>query len=146
MSNKKYFCMMLFLGALILQIQPGFSLVIHPDTVNAKSSNKIAVAAVGDNINSEISRNAGRALYYLIFDENGVYQKAIKNTARNRRGGASMVVIDLLLQESCKTVIAENFGANMLNQLKANEIEYFEREGIVKNVVHTLMNEYKNGT
>lgn len=137
-NNIKSFCMLIFFSALLFQVQPGFSRVIQPDTDNEKSSNKIAVAAVGDSINSEISMKAGRAPYYLIFDENGDFQKALKNPAQSRRGGASRLVIDLLLQESCKTVIAGNFGEKMLNQLKANEIEYFQRKGIVKNVVQKL--------
>jgi len=140
MSNTlKSFCLLTFFGALLFQVQPGFSRVIHSDTDNEKSSNKFAVAAVGDSINSEISSNAGRAPYYLIFDENGDFQKAIKNPALSRRGGASTVVIDFLLKESCKTVIAGNFGEKMINQLKANEIKYFEREGVVKSVMQTLV-------
>ena len=139
MSNKiKPFCLLIFFGAVLFQVQPGFSVVIHSDKDNAESSNKIAIAAVGNSIDSEISMNAGRAPYYLIFDENGVLQKSIKNPAQSRRGGASTGVIDLLLQESCKTVIAGNFGEKMQIQLKANEIKYYEREGIVKNVVQTL--------
>ncbi len=142
MSNKiKSFCLLIIFSAVLFQVQPGFSLVIHSDKDNAESSNKIAVAAVGESINSEISMNAGRAPYYLIFDENGDFRKAIKNPAQSSRGGASTVVIDLLLQESCKTVIAGNFGEKMQIQLKANEIKYYEREGIVKNVVQSLVNE-----
>ena len=35
-------------------------------------------------------------------------------------------------------VIAGKFGEKMQNQLKANKIEWYEREGIVKIVVQTL--------
>ncbi len=140
MSNRmKSFCLLIFFGALLFQVQPGFSGIMDSDTESEESSNKFAVAAVGDNINSEISRNAGRAPYYLIFDENGDFMKAIENPALSSRGGASRIVVDLLLNESCKTVIAGNFGDKMINQLKANEINYFEREGIVKDVMKTLV-------
>ncbi|WP_459944591.1 NifB/NifX family molybdenum-iron cluster-binding protein, partial [Desulfocastanea catecholica] len=129
MKNKiKTFCLLLFFGALFFQVQPSLSVTL----------NNIAIAAVGDNVDSEISMTAGKAPYYLIFDANGVLVKSVKNTGQSTRRNSSSVVIDLLLEESCKTVIAGKFGEKMQHQLKANTIEYYQREGIVKNVIQTL--------
>lgn len=121
-------CLLLFFGAIFFQAQPSLSV----------TSNNIAIAAVGDNVNSEISMIAGKAPYYLIFDGNGVLLKSIKNPGQNSSRNSSSIVIDLLLKESCKTVIAGKFGEKLKKRLKANNIVYYEREGIVKTVIQTL--------
>ncbi len=130
MKNKiRTCCLLLFFGALFLQVQPSLSV----------ASNKIAIAAVDDSIDSEISMTAGKAPYYLIFDVNGGLLKSVENPGQSIRHDSSSVVISLLLEQSCKTVIAGKFGEKMQNQLKANKIEYYEREGIVKNVIQRLV-------
>lgn len=141
MFNKtKTLCLLLlFTGAVFLQVQPGFSVGLDAHTDQTTASGYIAVASVGDGPDSEISMNAGRAPHYLIFDEDGVLLKSIENPALERRGGASRVVLDLLLNESCKTVIAGNFGDRMQSLLKANDIEYYEREGIVEEVLQAFV-------
>ena len=68
---------------MFFQVQLSPSVASDSDKDSPKLSNKIAVAAVGDNLNSEISKIAGRAPYYLIFDENGVILKSIKNPGQN---------------------------------------------------------------
>ncbi len=143
MTNKvKTFYLLLSFGFLFFQVQSGFSFTPGQDTEKEKPFDNIAVAAVEDCIDSEISRNAGRAPYYLIFDENGDLLKSITNPAHGRgRGGSSAIVVDFLLEESCKTVIAGNFGDKMRDQLKANEIEYHQLEGTVKEVLQTLLKE-----
>lgn len=132
------FCLLILFGALHLQIQPVFSGASNPDTNSKKAPRKIAIAAVGNSINSKISLNAGKAPYYLIFDENGVLLKSIKNPGQSSGHRSSSAVVNLLLKESCQTVVAGNFGEKMQNQLKAYNIECYKREGIVKNVLQTL--------
>jgi len=133
------FCLLLFFGTLFFQAQPSLSNPSNSEADSTKLSNKIAVAAVGDSVNSNISKISGRAPYYLIFDGNGVFLKSIKNPAQSRGRRASSGVIDLLLKESCKTVIAGKFGDKMLSQLQANKIDYYEREGIAQKVVQTFI-------
>jgi predicted Fe-Mo cluster-binding NifX family protein len=134
MKNLKTFVSVLFLSTFFFQVQYGLSF-----TDNSKSSNKIAIATVGDSVNSEISKVAGRAPYYLIFDEKGKLLKSIKNPSQNRRGGASSVVVNLLLKESVKTFIAGKFGNKMVSQLKKNKIEYHECAGIAKENLKKLI-------
>ena len=129
MRNRfKAFCVLLFFVAMFLLVQPSLSL----------AANNIAVAAAGENENSEISPVAGRAPYYLIFDENGVFVKFIENSGRSSRRDSSSAVVDLLLKESCKTVIAGQFGEKMKSRLRANRIEFYERTGTVRNVLKTF--------
>ena len=140
MRNKiGTYCLLLLFGALISQVQPNLSRASNSDTDATRSLNKIAVAAVENITTSDISMIAGKAPYYLIFDENGVFLKSIKNPGRSSRRNASSVVVNLLLKESCKIVIAGKFGKKLQNKLKANKIEYYERKGIVKSVLQTFV-------
>jgi len=140
MRNKiRTYCLRLLFGALIFQVQLNLSSASNSDTDATRSLNKIAVAAVGDIVTSDISMIAGKAPYYLIFDENGVFLKSIKNPGRSSRRNASSLVVNLLLKESCKIVIAGKFGEKLQNKLKANKIEYYERKGIVKSVLQTFV-------
>jgi len=115
------------------------SITPNSDVDNLKSSNRIAIAADGDSVTSEISMRAGRAPYYLLFDKKGVFIKAIKNPSLMQGGGASSVVVNLLVKESVKTVIAGKFGDKMKKQLETNKIKYHERTGIIKEIVKTIV-------
>ncbi len=125
----------LLLSILACRVQQGFSSESENTDIGEKVTGKIAVAANSDNENSEISNIAGRAEWFLIFDEKGNFSKAIKNPALNRGGGASSEVVNLLVRESCKIFIAGQFGFKMEAQLKANNIDYYIKQGSAKNVV-----------
>lgn len=138
-ENLRTFFLVLFLSAFFLQGKQCLSITHNSDVDNSKSSNRIAIAANGDSVTSEISIRAGRAPYYLVFNKKGVFLKAIKNPSLMQGGGASSVVVDLLVKESVKTVIAGKFGDKMKKQLKANKIKYHERTGITKEIVETII-------
>jgi predicted Fe-Mo cluster-binding NifX family protein len=129
----------LVLTALFMQLQQNQACATINNLGNSTSSEKIAVAAVGDSINSEISAVAGRAPFYLIFNEKGVLLKSIKNPAQNQRGGASSIVVHLLKEESVTIFIAGKFGNKMIGQLKANRIIYFERTGTAEKTVKKML-------
>jgi predicted Fe-Mo cluster-binding NifX family protein len=131
--------LLLLFGALIFQVQPSLSSASNSDADSRRLLNKIAVAAVGDIVTSDISMIAGKAPYYLIFNENGVFLKSIKNPGQNSGRNSSSVVVNLLLKESCKIVIAGKFGEKLQKQLKENKIEYYQREGIVKSVMQKFL-------
>jgi predicted Fe-Mo cluster-binding NifX family protein len=131
---KKYFkvfYIMLFFTSLLFAEQ-------KKDVNLTKSSCTIAVAAVEETANSQISEIAGKAPYYLIFDEKGILLQSIKNPAQNSRRNSSSLVVDFLVQKSCKTVIAGKFGTKMQKQLKANNIQFYEHEGIAKEVLQSF--------
>lgn len=139
---RKYFSivyLVLFFSIVFVQAQSGQAVTNKSDADKSKSSAKIAVAAVGNSETSKISDKAGRAPYYLIFDCNGVFIKAIKNPAQGQRGGASSAVANLLVKESVKTVIAGRFGDKMKNILKTYKIEYHEQTGIAKKIVEAMI-------
>ena len=138
-ENLNTIFLALLFGVFFLHGKQCLSITPNSDVDNSKSSNRIAVAADGDSVTSEISMRAGRAPYYLVFDKKGVFLKAIKNPSLMQGGGASSLVVDLLVKESVKTVIAGKFGDKMKKQLKANKIKYHERTGIIKEIVETIV-------
>ena len=138
-ESLRTFCLVLFFSAFFLQVQHCLSITRHSDGDSLKTLTRIAIAAVGESVTSEISKRAGRAPYYLVFDGNGVFLRSVKNPAQNRRGGASSVVVDLLLKESANTIIAGRFGDKMIRQLKSNKIEYHEGAGIAKETVEKFI-------
>ncbi|MBN2426557.1 MAG: hypothetical protein JXR46_03415 [Calditrichaceae bacterium] len=138
-KKLKIMFLSIFLGFLFLQAQQNLNDKSDANKEKTNPSDKIAVAAVGNKIDSEISMNAGRAPFYLIFDENGTFVKAVKNPGQESGRRASLQVVQLLLDESCKTVIAGKFGQKMKNQLKSNNIKYYEDEGTAINVVKTFI-------
>jgi predicted Fe-Mo cluster-binding NifX family protein len=131
-------CLLVFLGAFFLHLQQHVSVASGPNTDSGASTGRIAVAAVADDVNSDISPVAARAPYYLIFDKDGAFLKAVKNPFSGSARDSSSGVVDLVVKESCKTMIAGEFGYKMQSRLKANGITYYERKGSVKKALRAF--------
>ena len=143
-KNVRIFYLIVSISAFFMQSLQ--DLVADDKSINrdTQSAAVIAVSAVGDSELSEISDKAARAPYFLIFDNRGLFVKAIKNPAQNRRGGASTQVTALLKKESVKTLIAVKFGTKMENNLKSAGIQYLKHSGIAKEVVDKIINSKRN--
>ena len=74
---------------------------------------KIAVAALKKDQNSEISSQAGRAPYFLIFDEKSTLLEALKNPFRVGGGGSGFGVAKMLEDKQITAVVAGQFGFNI---------------------------------
>jgi len=129
----------LFLSTILMLFQQCHTVKRNPPVEDLKSSSRIAIAAVGDNVASEISEMAGRAPYYLIFDGNGVFLNSLINSSQSQERGASSGVVDILIKASVTTVVAGKFGDKMTMQLDTNKIEYYEHAGIAKDIVQTII-------
>jgi len=140
-KNLRIIYLVLLFCGILMPAATGLSAM---DKSGDETSVNIAVAAENSTESSKISDIAGRAPFFLIFNGNGVFIKAIKNPAQNQQGGASSSVAALLKEESVKTFIAVEFGAKMENNLKAAGIEYHEHEGIVKEVVENIIKNKSN--
>jgi predicted Fe-Mo cluster-binding NifX family protein len=127
--------LLLLFCALSCNVKRGITDETAIKPAGTKSTGKIAVAATGENENSEISDIAGRAPFFLIFDEDGNFLKSVKNPALSFGGGASAEVVNLLVRESCKTFVAGQFGFKMQAQLRSNNIEYIQKQGLAKDVI-----------
>ena len=125
----------LILSTYFIQVHPCLSFQSNSESDSLQSLIKIAFAADGDSVTSKVSKRAGRAPYYLVFDGNGVFLKSIKNPSHKQGRGAGSTVVDLLKEESIKTVIAGKFGDKMIKLLETNKIEYHEHRGFVKEIL-----------
>ena len=131
-------CLLLFLGALLLHLQQHPSAASGPNTDSGAPADRIAVAALADNVSSDISPVAARAPYYLIFEKDGTFLRAVKNPFSGSDRDSSSGVVDLVLKESCRTMIAGEFGYKMQSRSKARGIKYYERKGSVKETIRTF--------
>jgi len=137
--NFRPIYLILCVSTIFMSVQQCLAITDSLDIHNQKSSDRIAIVAVGDSVTSEISERAGRAPYYLIFDGNGDFIKSLKNPSQMRGRRASSGVVDLLVKESVKTVIAGKFGDKMKKLLETNKIEFHQHTGIVIEVVDELI-------
>jgi len=95
---------------------------------------RIAIASTNENPDSEISNQAGRAPYWLIY-ENEKLIETWKNPFAVGGGGAGWSVAKVLADKKIEKVISGKFGANFLTALKENKIEHQEASGKIKDMV-----------
>ena len=89
---------------------------------------KIAIASAGKDENSTVSPAAGRAPYYLIF-EDGKLVKTIKNPFAVGGGGAGFGAAQMLGNEGVNLVISGRFGEDMKGALESKGIKFKEISG-----------------
>lgn len=95
---------------------------------------KIAIAALKDSADSEISPQAGRAPYYLIF-EDGEMTEAWKNTFASGGGGAGFGVAKVMSDKGVEKIYAAKMGEKMQAALDEKGVAYEETEGRASDVI-----------
>lgn len=102
---------------------------------------KIAIASEKNNIESMVCNTAGRAPYYLIF-ENKQLVKSIKNPFVFGSGGAGLAVTQMISNEGVEFVISGKFGPKMIEALNDKQIKFKEVENImVKEILEEISND-----
>ncbi|MFC2165888.1 NifB/NifX family molybdenum-iron cluster-binding protein [Acidobacteriota bacterium] len=99
----------------------------------------IAVASDGETLEAAVSHLAARGPYFLIVDGDGNLSEVIKNPYKDNRGGAGVSAANFLAEKNVTIVIAGNIGHKMIAALKAQDIDYFEFEGIVEDAVRKIL-------
>jgi predicted Fe-Mo cluster-binding NifX family protein len=105
----------------------------------------IAVSSDGETLESAVSHLAARGAYFLIVDSKGKLLESVENPYKDTRGGAGVSAANFLAEKNVTIVVAENFGNKMKDALKAQEIAYFEFEGIVEEAIKKIL-EKEDGT
>lgn len=98
---------------------------------------RIAIASLGKDENSEISMQAGRTPFYLVF-EDGKVVEVISNPFSIGGGGAGFAVAKMLADKKVELVIAGRFGPNLTATLKERGVDFRERTGKVKDALQSL--------
>ncbi len=98
---------------------------------------KVAIASEGKELSSAVSDRAGRAPFYLIF-EDGKLVEAWQNPFSVGGGGAGFGVAEVLRKKGVNIAVAAKFGPNMKAALQDAGIEAREMHGTVEDVLSGL--------
>ena len=99
--------------------------------VAGESEFTIAVAADGQEKTGRISKVAGRAPYFLIFDKNSNVLETVANPHADAAGGAGPKTAKFLADKKINLVMAGSFGQKMAAALTAANIKFIEQQGII---------------
>lgn len=83
---------------------------------------RIAIASLGEKETDKVSPIAGRAPYYLFFEDKKLI-KVQKNPFLYGSGGAGFAVAKMLADENTEIVITGHLGTNMITALKEKGIK-----------------------
>ncbi len=100
---------------------------------------KIAIASEENKETGQVSDRAGRATYYLIFDETKKLIDTIKNPFSVGSGGAGFSVAKMLADINVETVVAVKFGDKMTGVLDERGVKYQEFDGTIQDALSKLL-------
>ncbi|MDX9917389.1 MAG: NifB/NifX family molybdenum-iron cluster-binding protein [Gudongella sp.] len=89
---------------------------------------RIGLPANDTDLNSPISDNFGRSLYYLIYDDKTEQAEFKVNTAAMSQGGAGVKAAQIVVDSSVEKVITPQLGENAFNVLNSADIEIYKSE------------------
>ena len=104
----------------------------------AGQKEKIAVAANGQTPAASISAQAGRAPFFLFFDENGKLIETIANPAKDSQN-SGIAVADFLAGKGVTVVVAEGFGNRIVEVMKGKGIRAVTFKGSVEAAVKKIL-------
>lgn len=96
---------------------------------------KIAVAALQKDENAEISNQAGRSPFFLVFDAQNTLLEVLKNPFSIGGGGAGFGVAKMLADKEVTNLIAGKIGGNMRDALEERGIHFHEMKGTVTEAI-----------
>jgi predicted Fe-Mo cluster-binding NifX family protein len=104
----------------------------HPEVVM-----KIAITAMGKDIDSQVDPRFGRAHYILILDQDGAVSEAIDNAQNfNAMRGAGIQTAKNLADRKVEVLLTGHCGPNAFTTLKAAGIKVgIEQSGTVKDAL-----------
>lgn len=103
---------------------------------------KIAISSTGKELSDNVAELFGRCPYFVIAEiENGEVAKAdaIKNDNENQASGAGMSAAKLLAENDINVVIARTIGPRAMDVLRQFNIEVYNGEGLVKEVIQKFI-------
>jgi len=116
-------------------------LFLIPVIANAagKDAAKIAVASNSKDASASISNKAGKCQYYFIFDSTGELIEVVDNPYKDAKRGAGSQTANFLAKKGATIIIAENFGAKMIDAMRSNSTDYFQLSGIIHDAVKKIL-------
>jgi len=95
---------------------------------------KIAIASTSKDKSGDIDQRAGRAPYYLIFDEGGKLLESITNPFSVGGGGAGFGVAKMLADKGVNKIVAGEFGPNVIQAMTERGLTHSSESGKISNI------------
>ncbi len=105
---------------------------------------KIAISSTGRELSDNVSEFFGRCPYFIVAeiqDGQVVKTEAIKNSNENQNSGAGIAAAQFLVENNVKVAIAKTIGPRAMDVLRQFNIEIYNGEGVVKEVLQKFINE-----
>ena len=103
----------------------------------AGEKEKIAIAANDKTLVASISKQAGPAPFFLIFDGKGKLIETIANPFKE--GGGGIAVADFLAGKGVTIVVAQGFGDKIVQVMKDKGMKAFAFKGSVEEAVKKVL-------
>jgi predicted Fe-Mo cluster-binding NifX family protein len=103
---------------------------------------KVAISALGNDLNAQIDSRFGRCQYFLIVDTDTMEFKAISNANIAASGGAGIGTAQAIAKEGAQVVITGNVGPNAFQTLGAAGIKMITG---VSGTVRDAVEKFKRG-
>ena len=103
----------------------------------AGEKEKIAIAANDKTLVASISKQAGPAPFFLIFDGKGKLIETIANPFKE--GGGGIAVADFLAGKGVTIVVAQGFGDKIVQVMKDKGIKAVAFKGTVEEAVKKVL-------
>lgn len=100
---------------------------------------KIAIATEEKDPQGAVSDRAGRATFYLIFDDQKKLLETIKNPFSIGGGGAGFSVAKMLADKQVAMVIAEKFGPKISDALEDRNVSSVSFSGTIQDALATVL-------
>lgn len=98
----------------------------------------IAVASRGRDITGPVGKDATKEPFFLIFDIEGRFIDVIKNPYANQNEAAEPFIANLMTSSQVTSILAENIGSSLQDQLEAKKVQYLEISGPIRDAVQKL--------
>jgi len=104
----------------------------------AGQKEKIAVAANGETPAASVSTQAGRAPFFLLFDESGKLIETMANPGKEA-GSSGIEVADFLVSKGVTVIVAEGYGGRIVGVMKDKGIRAVAFKGSVEEAVKNVL-------
>ncbi|HIJ00447.1 MAG TPA: hypothetical protein HA366_02815 [Candidatus Methanomethylophilaceae archaeon] len=101
---------------------------------------KIGILTEGDNLNSFVAEDFGRAPYFLIVDSDTFDYEVVENEFKDAAEGAGMLVADAISELGVDVIIVGGIGSHGYDRLtKAGITVSFDEEGVAEEAVKRVL-------
>ena len=106
---------------------------------------KIAITATSPDMDAEVDPRFGRAICFIVTDEEGLEWEAYPNPALDASGGAGVQATRFIAEKEAGVVVSGSFGPNAFETLTAADIEMLVFPAGKVSTVREILSLYRVG-